>query len=255
MTCLLEIRNLRVQAGGKTILNGIDLVLRKGEVHAIMGPNGSGKSTLASTILGHSDYEIVKGRILFGGKKINHLKTYERANLGIFLGFQSPLTIEGVKLLSLVKAAKEKRIAPKHDFNVFALRKELSESLQTLGLSDEFIMRSVHHNSSGGEKKKIELVQMQSLKPKLAILDEIDTGLDVDALKTVSQILCKKKDMATILITHSSKLVRYIEPDRVHIMMDGRIVKSGSKDLAQDIEKRGYSHFTRHRMSSSRKEI
>lgn len=245
MQSLLEIRKLAVRADGKPILNGVDLKVKKGEVHAIMGPNGSGKSTLAFAILGYPGYEVLKGGIFFEGKKINHLRTHERANLGIFLGFQSPLAVEGVKLLSLVKAAKEKQIASKHNASVFELRKELSDSLQTLGLSDEFIMRSVHHNSSGGEKKKIELTQMQSLRPKLAILDEIDTGLDIGALKIVGKVISQmKKDTAIILITHYQRILRYVQPDKVHIMIDGRIIKSGSKELARDVERKGYNGFT-----------
>ena len=244
MQTILEIRALKANADGKPILNGVDLKVRAGEVHVIMGPNGSGKSTLAFAILGHPGYDVTHGHLFFKGKKIDHLKTHERANLGIFLGFQSPLSIEGVRLLSLLKAAKEKRASPKHNFSVFEIRKELSENLQHLGLSDEFIMRSVHQDSSGGEKKKIELAQMQVLKPKLAILDEIDTGLDVDSMKMIQRLISRaRRKTAMILITHSPKLVRYIKPDKVHIMIGGRIVKTGSKDLARDVEKKGYNNF------------
>ncbi|MCH7883192.1 Fe-S cluster assembly ATPase SufC [Patescibacteria group bacterium] len=244
MQAILEIRALKVSADGKPILNGVDLKVRAGEVHVIMGPNGSGKSTLAFAILGHPGYDVTHGHLFFEGKKINHLKTHERANRGIFLGFQSPLTVDGVSLLSLMKAAKEKQIAPKHNFNIFDLRKDLSGNLEALGLDDEFIMRSVHQGSSGGEKKKIELTQMKTLKPKLAILDEIDAGLDIGALKTAGKFISKiRKDTAIILITHYQRVLKYVVPDKVHIMIDGRIVKSGSKNLAKDVEKRGYEQF------------
>lgn len=242
MTSLLTIKDLEAGVEDKKILNSINLAVNQGEVHAIMGPNGSGKSSLALAILGHPDYEIKKGSIIFEGRKINKLDTYERAKLGIFLSFQSPIAVEGVSLLSMLKAAQEAK--SEKQGNIFELRKKLLGALSPLGLGDEFIMRSVHQGSSGGEKKKIELAQLLTLKPKLAILDEIDTGLDVGALKAVGETIARiKKNTAIILITHYQRILKYVIPDKVHIMHGGKIVKSGDKSLAQQIDLNGYEQF------------
>ena len=238
MSLLLEIKNLSSSAEGRTILNGLDLIVKSGETHVIMGPNGSGKSTLAMSISGHPAYKIEKGEIRFRGKRLNDLKPEERAKAGIFLGFQTPSALEGVSFFSLMQAAKKSS-------DVFGLRDEIAQKFSKIGLPEDFIMRGVNEGASGGERKKLELVQMQMLEPKLAIFDEIDTGLDVDALKQIGQEIgqLKLRGIATILITHYQRILRYIQPDKVHIMMDGRIVKSGEADLAEKIGESGYSYL------------
>ena len=227
MSFLLAIKNLRVEVDGRRILKGIDFKIGRGQIHAIMGPNGSGKSSLAFSILGHPDYKIKKGGIFFEGKRINGLKTHERAGLGIFLGFQSPLSVEGVSLLSLVKAADEsqnqKYAAKNKNRDVFALRDDLIKNLAGIGLNEEFVMRLVNQNSSGGEKKKLELAQLRFFRPKLAILDEIDAGLDAESLKMAGEIINRlRKKTTVILITHSERMLNIVKPDKVHIMIDGR---------------------------------
>jgi len=238
MSKLLEIKNLSSSVESKQILDGVDMVVNEGEAHVIMGPNGSGKSTLALCVMGHPAHKIKNGDIFFAGQKLNNLKTDERSRLGIFLGFQNPLALEGVSLFSLMQAAKN---AP----DVFKLREEISANVSRLGLSDEFVMRGVNDGASGGERKKLELAQAQMLKPKLAIFDEIDTGLDVDALKKIGEEieLMRKQKIAVVLITHYQRILKYIKPDKVHIMMDGRIAKSGSADLAERIGESGYSYL------------
>ncbi len=235
---LLEIKNLNSSVDGNKILNGVDLGVGAGEAHVIMGPNGSGKSTLSLCVMGHPAHKVEKGEIIFGGKKLNNLKTDERARLGIFLGFQNPLALEGVSFFSLMQSAK-------NSSDVFGLRDEIAGRFSKIGLSDEFIMRPVNDGASGGERKKLELAQSQMLKPRLAIFDEIDTGLDVDALKKIGEEidLMREQKTAVILITHYQRILKYIKPDRVHIMMDGKIVKSGEADLAERIGESGYSYL------------
>ncbi|MEK7567193.1 MAG: Fe-S cluster assembly ATPase SufC [Patescibacteria group bacterium] len=238
MAALLEVKNLSSSVEGKPILGGINLVVNKGEAHVIMGPNGSGKSTLALCVMGHPSHKIEEGEIFFENKKLNSLKPDERAKLGIFLGFQNPLALEGVSFFSLMQSARN---AP----DIFELRKNISEKFLKLGLADDFIMRGVNDGASGGERKKLELAQMQMLEPKLAIFDEIDTGLDVDALKKIGEEIAdlKNKGTAVILITHYQRILNYVRPDKVHIMMAGRIVKSGGTDLAEKINESGYSYL------------
>ncbi|QQG46472.1 MAG: Fe-S cluster assembly ATPase SufC [Candidatus Niyogibacteria bacterium] len=248
MPRLLEIKNLRVGIESKPILKNINFTLNSGETHVIMGPNGSGKSTLAMSIAGHPDYKIKKGEINFNGKKINGLKPEKRACLGIFLGFQTPPALEGVSFFSLMQAAGEARSIKrktKNNTDIFGLRDEIGKRFSKIGLADDFIMRAVNDGASGGERKKLELAQMQMLGPRLAVFDEIDTGLDVDALKKIGEEISvfKDKGMAVILITHYQRILRYIKPDKVHIMIDGEIVKSGSADLAERIGESGYSYL------------
>ena len=238
MAELLEIKNLSSSVGGKSVLNGVDLKVGAGEAHVIMGPNGSGKSTLALCVMGHPNHKVDDGEIFFKRKKLNDLKTDERAKLGIFLGFQNPLALEGVSFFSLMQAAKN---SP----DVFGLRDEIAGRFSKIGLSDDFIMRPVNDGASGGERKKLELTQSQMLGPKLVIFDEIDTGLDVDALKKIGEEieLMRKQKIAVVLITHYQRILKYIKPDKVHIMMDGKIIKSGSADLAERIGESGYSYL------------
>jgi len=238
MAELLEIKNLSSSVDGKNVLNGVDLEVGGGEAHVIMGPNGSGKSTLALCVMGHPAHKIKNGDIFFAGQKLNNLKTDERARLGIFLGFQNPLALEGVSFFSLMQAAKNSQ-------DVFGLRDEIAQKFSNLGLSDDFIMRPVNDGASGGERKKLELAQSQMLLPKLAIFDEIDTGLDVDALKKIGEEISEFKNNGTavVLITHYQRILKYVRPNKVHIMMDGKIVKSGNADLAERIGKSGYSYL------------
>lgn len=235
---LLEIKNLSSSVDGKPILGGVSLAVNKGEAHVIMGPNGSGKSTLAMCVMGHPAHKIEGGEIVFNSKKLNGLKTDERARLGIFLGFQNPLALEGVSFFSLMQSAK-------NSSDVFKLRDEIAQKFLKIGVSDDFIMRPVNDGASGGERKKLELAQAQILSPKLAMFDEIDTGLDVDALKKIGEEIqkFKNKNTAVILITHYQRILRYLKPDKVHIMMEGKIVKSGGAELAEKINETGYSYL------------
>lgn len=225
--------------------------VKNGETHVIMGPNGSGKSTLAMCVMGHPSHKVEGGEIFFEGKKLNGLKPDERARLGIFLGFQNPLALEGVSFFSLMQAAlTDVRRPYSHGRrtsvpNVFELRDEIAGKFSKIGISDDFIMRAVNDGASGGERKKLELAQAKMLEPKLAIFDEIDTGLDVDALKKIGEEigLMRKNKTAVILITHYQRILRYVKPDKVHIMMDGKIVKSGGADLAEKIGESGYSYL------------
>jgi len=235
---LLQIKNLHVWVEDKKVLNGVNLKVKKGELHAIMGPNGSGKSTLAFSVLGHPGYRVTRGEISFQGKRINSLSTDKRAQLGIFLGFQHPLSLEGVTMSNLVQASLN---AIKIPFNIIDLYKNVADGFQDVGLDRSFSERSLNQDFSGGEKKKTELLQLKLLQPRLAILDEIDTGLDVGALKRVAGELQKMRDkMGIVLITHYQRILKHLKPDFVHVIIDGRIVKSGDYKLAQDIESRGY---------------
>jgi|SRR3989344_3658081 len=252
MQALLEIKNLDVSVEGRKILKKANLEVGEGEAHVIMGPNGSGKSTLAMGILGHPAYKIESGKIIFKGSVLNDLKTDERARLGIFLGFQQPLALEGVSFFSLISAALasdnldvRRPLGRRTSSDVFGLRDEIAQKFSKIGLSDDFIMRPVNDGASGGERKKLEMVQAKILKPALAIFDEIDTGLDVDALKQVGEEIAslKRRGTAVVIITHYQRILKYIRPDRVHIMVDGSIVKSGGAELAEKISESGYSYL------------
>lgn len=238
MPAVLEIKNLDLGVGGRKILNKVNLKIGKGETHAIMGPNGSGKSTLALAILGHPAYALGCGEIIFDGKVLNDLKTDERAHLGIFLGFQQPLALEGISFFSLMQAATGAS-------DVFKLHEELGGKIASLGLNKDFVMRAVNDGASGGERKKLEMAQAKVLKPRLAIFDEIDTGLDVDALKLMGEEISalKNEGAAVVLITHYQRILNYVRPDKVHIMVDGKIVQSGGADLAEKINETGYSYL------------
>ncbi len=241
---MLEVKNIHSQIEDKQILKGLSLTINKGEVHAIMGPNGTGKSTFASTLTGKDGYEITSGEILFEGNDLMELDPAERAHLGLFLAFQYPVEISGVSTTNFMKAAiNEKRKAhglpPMEAKEFLALMKEKSELVE---LNKEFLTRSINEGFSGGEKKRNEIFQMAMLDPKLCILDETDSGLDIDALRIVANGVNKLRsaDNAFLVITHYQRLLDYIVPDFVHIMYDGKIVKTGDKNLAIELEEKGY---------------
>ena len=241
---MLEIRNLHVKVGGKEILKGIDLKVNAGEIHAIMGPNGSGKSTLARILAGHPSYEVSEGEVLYNGKNLLDLAPEVRAREGVFLAFQYPIDIPGVSNSYFLKSAlNEIRVykgLPEMDAVEFL--DVLKEKIKIVEMNESFISRPVNEGFSGGEKKKNEILQMAVLEPRLAILDETDSGLDIDALRIVASGVnrLKSPERSVILVTHYQRLLDYIVPDFVHVLMGGRIVKSGGKDLALQLEAQGY---------------
>ena len=241
---MLTIENLHAQVEGKQILNGIDLDVKAGEVHAIMGPNGSGKSTLSSVIAGHQDYEVTKGNMLFQGKDLAKLSPEERAHKGIFLSFQYPVEIPGVSVTNFIKTSinASRKAKGLEDMTANVMLKKIREKSSLLEIDSRFLSRSLNEGFSGGEKKRNEIFQMAMLEPKLSILDETDSGLDIDALKIVANGVNKLRsnDNAIIVITHYQRLLEYIVPDFVHVIFDGKTVKSGTKDLAIELEEKGY---------------
>ena len=241
---MLEIKNIHAQIDEKSILKGINLDIKPGEVHAIMGPNGSGKSTLASVIAGKEEYEIEEGSILFDGKDIGELSVEERAHQGVFLSFQYPVEIPGVTVTNFIKTALNETRKAKglEDMHASEMLKRIREKSELLEIDRKFLSRSLNEGFSGGEKKRNEIFQMAMLEPKLAILDETDSGLDIDALRIVANGVnkLKTKDNAVLVITHYQRLLDYIVPDFVHVLYDGKIVKSGGKELAFELEEKGY---------------
>ena len=241
---MLEIRNLHVEVEGKEILKGFDLTINKGEVHSIMGPNGSGKSTLAQVLAGRDTYEVTKGEILFRGKDLLELEPEERACEGIFLAFQYPVEIPGVANTYLLREALNaiRKYNGEKPLKHVEFGKLAREKMEKLGMGDELLKRSVNEGFSGGEKKRNEIFQMQVLEPKLAILDETDSGLDIDALKIVADGVnaMRGDDRSFLVITHYQRLLNYIIPDFVHVLVDGKILKSGDKELALELEEKGY---------------
>jgi len=241
---MLTIENLHAQVEGKQILNGIDLDVKAGEVHAIMGPNGSGKSTLSSVIAGHQDYEVNQGTMLLEGEDLTDLSPEERAHKGIFLSFQYPVEIPGVSVTNFIKTAinASRKAKGLEDMPANVMLKKIREKSSLLEIDSRFLSRSLNEGFSGGEKKRNEIFQMAMMEPKLSILDETDSGLDIDALKIVANGVNKlrSKDNAIIVITHYQRLLEYIVPDFVHVLFDGKIVKSGTKDLAIELEEKGY---------------
>lgn len=241
---ILEIKNLSAGVEGKQILKGVSLTINPGEVHAVMGPNGSGKSTLAAVLAGRDGYDITDGEVLYYGKDLLDLDPEERAREGLFLAFQYPVEIPGVNSTYFLKAALNEVRKHKGESELDAMEflSLVKEKMKLLELKDDLLKRSVNEGFSGGEKKRAEIFQMAVLEPKLAILDETDSGLDIDALKVVSQGVNKLKraDNAQLVITHYQRLLNYIIPDFVHVLVDGRIVKSGGKDLALELEAKGY---------------
>jgi Fe-S cluster assembly ATP-binding protein len=241
---MLTIHNLHAQTEDKKILNGIDLQINAGEVHAIMGPNGSGKSTLASVLAGRADYEVTEGTVEFQGKDLLDLAPEERAREGLFLAFQYPVEIPGVSTTNFIKTAVNE--ARKHrgqdPLDAVAFLKMMKERMKLVKIDQSLLSRSLNEGFSGGEKKRNEIFQMAMLEPKLAILDETDSGLDIDALRIVADGVntLRRKDNAVLLITHYQRLLDYIVPDFVHVLYNGRIVKSGGKELALELEEKGY---------------
>jgi len=241
---LLSINNLKVSIAEKIIINGLNLTINHGEVHAIMGPNGSGKSTLAKTLAGHPECKIHAGSINYLGKKIIDLSVEERANEGIFLGFQYPIEIPGLSNTAFLKAALNAKRKSQGDEEITAVDflKELKHNAEVIGMDQAFLNRGVNEGFSGGEKKRNEILQMMMLKPRLSILDETDSGLDIDAMKTVANGLnsMRKKDSSFLLITHYDRLLGYIKPDFVHVLSKGQIIQSGDSTLANQLEEKGY---------------
>ena len=242
---MLNIKNLHANIEeGKQILKGINLEIKPGEVHAIMGPNGAGKSTLSSVIAGKEDYEITEGEILFEGDNINELAPEERAHKGIFLSFQYPVEIPGVSVTNFIKAAvnENRKANGLEDMSAKDMLALIREKSDLLEIKKDFLSRSLNEGFSGGEKKRNEIFQMMMLDPKLAILDETDSGLDIDALRIVAEGVNKFKNEgnAVLLITHYQRLLNYIQPDFVHVLADGKIIKTGDKSLALELEEKGY---------------
>ena len=241
---MLSIDNLHVSIEGKSILNGINLDVKAGEVHAIMGPNGSGKSTLSSVIAGNESYEIDKGDILFRGENIVELAPEERAHRGIFLSFQYPIEIPGITVTNFIKTSINSNLKARGEKEMSAsvMLKKIREKAELLDIDSKFLSRSLNEGFSGGEKKRNEIFQIAMLEPSLSILDETDSGLDIDALKIVANGVnkLKNKNNAVIVITHYQRLLDYIIPDYVHVLHDGKIVKSGDKHLAHELEEKGY---------------
>lgn len=240
---LLVVEDLWVSVEGKEILRGVNLKVAAGQIHAVMGPNGSGKSTLAHAIMGHPRYEVTRGRIMYRGEDIVGLKTDERARRGIFLAFQYPTAIPGVTVSNFLRTAVKSvtgREIPVKDF-----LKELRESMKQLEISDQFLTRYVNDGFSGGEKKRLEVLQLQMLKPRLAVLDETDSGLDIDALKVVSHGINRYAgpEVGVLLITHYQRLLDYVRPQFVHVLKSGRVVRSGGAELAHELEAKGYERI------------
>src|SRR5256712_1398421 len=246
----LEIRDLHVSVDGKEILKGIDLDLNQGEVHAMMGPNGSGKSTLSLAIMGHPRYKVVSGTVTFAGKNVLTMTPDERGRAGIFLAFQYPQAIAGVSVANFLRTAlnvRRRAANPAADEKTTQIqlpqfRKLVQEKLKLLQMDEGFISRHVNEGFSGGEKKRLEMLQMHVLQPRLAVLDETDSGLDIDALKTVAESInaLRGPDVGVLLITHYERILKFVMPDFVHVLVDGRIVRTGGKELAHELEQKGY---------------
>jgi Fe-S cluster assembly ATP-binding protein len=244
MPPMLQVQNLHATVEGREILRGVDLTVNTGEIHAIMGPNGSGKSTLASVLAGHPAYTVTAGSVRFEGQDLLDMEPETRAQAGVFLAFQYPIAIRGVTnayfLRSALNAVRKVRGEPELDPMDFM--EVLEEKLKVIGWDDSFVNRPVNEGFSGGEKKRNEILQMAVLEPRLAVLDETDSGLDIDALKTVAEAVNKLRapKNATVVVTHYQRLLNYIVPDFVHVLVDGRIVRSGGKELALELEEKGY---------------
>ncbi|MBF0988035.1 MAG: Fe-S cluster assembly ATPase SufC [Clostridiales bacterium] len=243
MTEILNIKDLHANAGDKEILKGLNLKINAGEVHVIMGPNGAGKSTLANVIFNNPVYQKISGEIDFEGENINDLKTNEIANKGIFMSFQLPEEVPGITLMNFLKAAHSAKT--QEPVKVFAFKRQIEENMNKLNMNKNYASRDLNVGFSGGEKKKAEILQMLTLNPKLAILDETDSGLDVDAIRTVSSgiNMFKNDENAVLIITHSTKILENLDVDYVHILVNGQIIKTGTGELAKQIEQEGYSEY------------
>ncbi len=243
MTARIEIDGLKVEVEGKEILTGLDLVVAQGETHALMGPNGSGKSTLAYAIAGHPAYEVTGGTMRFDGEDVTEMSPDERAQAGLFLAMQYPTEIPGVSMTNFLRTAVN--ATRTEDLPVREFMTQLKSGMADLKMDEKFLQRNVNEGFSGGEKKRFEILQMSMIKPKIAVLDETDSGLDVDALKIVSEGVNAQRgpDLGVLLITHYTRILNYIQPDHVHVMAGGRIVKTGGADLAETLESEGYEQF------------
>jgi Fe-S cluster assembly ATP-binding protein len=236
----LEVRGLKASVEGKEILKGIDLVVHQGETHAIMGPNGSGKSTLANVVMGRPGYVLTGGKVIFKGEDITGLTADERAKRGLFLAMQYPVEVPGVSVVNFLRTAYT--AVKGGQTSALAFRKHMKEKMEILGVEDAMVARYVNQGFSGGEKKRNEILQLAVLEPQIAILDETDSGLDIDSLRTVATGVAQLvgPELGVLLITHYQRILNYITPDFVHVMIDGRIVKEGGKELAQELEAKGY---------------
>jgi Fe-S cluster assembly ATP-binding protein len=245
-----EIKDLRARVEGREILKGVSLGLSKGEVHAVMGPNGSGKSTLSHTLMGHPGYEVTAGEVHFKGQNLLELPPDERARLGLYLAFQYPVVVPGITMANFLRTAlnakrgydgkdKSKAVTPKE------FRQLIKDSMQILRMDDSFLSRYINEGFSGGEKKRAEILQMAVLKPEIAILDETDSGLDIDSIKFVSEAINRMRgpDLGVLIITHYTRILQFIKPDFVHVLVDGRFVRSGGPEVADELEERGYSEW------------
>ena len=245
---MLEIKNLHVAVDGKEILKGLTLAIEPGQVHAIMGPNGSGKSTLSYVLAGRAGYEITAGSILYNGEDLHGLAPEERAAKGVFLAMQYPVEIPGVTTLTFLKTAlnAQRRARGEKELDAISVLKLVRKKASALKVSEEMLKRALNVGFSGGEKKRLEILQMALFEPKLAILDETDSGLDIDALKVVAEGVnaLRSPERAMLVITHYQRLLQYIVPDRIHVLAAGRIVAEGGKELAHELEARGYEHLT-----------
>lgn len=242
---ILEIKNLHANVEGKPILRGVDLTMRSGQVHALMGPNGSGKSTLANVIFGHPNYQVTEGSVLLNGINILEISTDERAKLGLFLAFQYPVEIPGVTVAKFLKRSLEAQISASNNgrkLSVPEFIKEIKSNASFLEMDQKFINRYLNEGFSGGEKKRMEIMQMLTLKPKFAILDETDSGLDIDALKIVSKGVNKLRGpgFGSLIITHYQRILNYIQPDFVHVLYNGKVVTSGGPEMVDKLEEKGY---------------
>jgi Fe-S cluster assembly ATP-binding protein len=243
MSTALEITGLKVEVEGKEILTGLDLVVRQGETHALMGPNGSGKSTLAYAVAGHPAYEVTAGTILLDGEDVTEMSPDERAQAGLFLAMQYPTEIPGVSMTNFLRTAVT--ATRSEDVPVREFMRQLKAHMADLRMDEGFLQRNVNEGFSGGEKKRFEILQMSMIRPRIAVLDETDSGLDVDALRIVSDGVNRLRgpDLGVLLITHYTRILRYITPDRVHVMAGGRIVEEGGPELAEQLEAEGYERF------------
>jgi len=241
---MLEIKNLFVTTDGKEILKGINLKVKPGELHVIMGPNGSGKSSLSLSLMGHPRYQITSGKIILDGEDVTTLTVDKRARLGLFLSMQYPVAVPGVSVFNLLRQSSKN--VKKESITAVELQKNVKNTMKDLKIDEKFLTRSINEGFSGGEKKKMEILQLSTLEPKYAVLDETDSGLDVDALKIVSQGINKTfgPKIGILLITHYQRILKYVKPDFVHILIDGKIVKSGPPALAEEVEEVGYAKFS-----------
>jgi Fe-S cluster assembly ATP-binding protein len=244
MVAMIEIEDLHVEVDDTQILNGVDLSIPEDRTHAIMGPNGSGKSTLAYTIMGHPVYDVTQGDIKYKGESILDWEAHERAQEGIFLAFQYPSEISGISINNFLKTALEEQREDDQELDVMEFQELLKEKMELLDIDPSFATRYLNEGFSGGEKKRAEILQMAVLEPSFAVLDETDSGLDIDALKVVSDgiktVRDEQDDMSILMITHYQRILDYVQPDRIHVMMDGQIVTRGDAELAQDLEDKGY---------------